>query len=195
MTTVPFFFSYKNILTDFKIYLMECFTNFTRKIDKKEKESFFISSILSQMDVIDRICNSFAKDNSTFEDLRQDTLINIWNGLDSFKNNSNLKTWIYRITLNTCVSTYRREKRQEVSNFIPSFDNFSVSKVDYENVQWLKKALEALDPLDHAIMVMWLDDFAYDEISEVIGLNRNTIATRIKRAKEKIKNTITKNNF
>ena len=159
------------------------------------KETAFLNIVTQHDDIINRICRSFSHNDQDFDDLRQDSLINIWRGLESFKNNSELRTWLYRIVINTCVSAYRKKKNARTLPMINIPDNVMYCQNDFETLQWLKLALESLDPLNHAIMIMWLDDFSYDEISKVIGINRNTIATRIKRSKEKLKNIITNKKF
>lgn len=184
-------FRFLNVL---RICLSQIF-NVNENSVVEEKESFFINIVIKHEDIINRICRSFSSNDMIFEDLRQDTFINLWKGIESFKNNSDIKTWIYRITLNTCVSTYRKEKGKSTLPLQPYESSEIIEPEEYESAQWLKKALENLSPLDHAIMLMWLDDFSYEDISKVIGLNRNTVATRIKRAKEKIKNIIGKKNF
>ena len=159
------------------------------------KETAFLNIVTQHDDIINRICRSFSHNDQDLDDLRQDSLINIWRGLESFKNNSELRTWLYRIVINTCVSAYRKKKNARTLPMINIPDDVMYCQNDFETLQWLKLALESLDPLNHAIMIMWLDDFSYDEISQVIGINRNTIATRIKRSKEKLKNIITNKKF
>lgn len=137
--------------------------------------------------MITRVCLSYANTKSELEDLRQDTLLNIWGGLEKFREESSLKTWIYRVTLNTCLTSLRKRNRElpfsETLSMVEIFDT------DVERRQMLAEMYESishLPDLDKAIVMMWLDEYSYDEISETIGMARNTVATRLRRAKEKL---------
>lgn len=137
--------------------------------------------------LITKVCYYFSNSLSEFQDLRQDVLVNIWSGLEKFRYDSGLSTWIYRVCFNTCIS-YRRKninRRKEIPiNSIlefPDSDSF-----DIENYNELHRLINLLSPEDKAIILMWLDENSYEEIAEVVGLNRNTVATRIKRIKEKL---------
>lgn len=156
--------------------------------DKKTR----LNAIISEYDdMISRLCFGYCNSNDDFQDLRQDVYVNIYQSLERFREESSLKTWIYRITLNTCVSTIRSRKKEqnniELSDYL---DDNEISYEDKETIVNLYKAIERLNPIDKAIIMMWLDDISYDKISETLGIGRNTIATRFRRAKEKIKNMI-----
>ena len=146
-------------------------------------------SILAEYDnLISRICLGYARTKEDFEDLRQDVYANIWTGISSFRGEAKIKTWLYRVTLNTCVSTIRRRTKtvQKIR-----FDEFAdIIDEDSERNMLLAELYETISTLPHldkAIVLMWLDEISYDDIAEVIGMNRNTIAVRLHRAKDKLK--------
>lgn len=136
---------------------------------------------------ITRICFSFATDKDDFEDLRQDSLINIWRGLRNFRSDADIRTWIYRVTLNTCVSASRR--RRKIA-FVPIE---SITDIPYhdsrqdEEINNLRQLIGRLGDLDRSLILMQLDGLSYNEIADISGLNRNTVATRLHRVREKIK--------
>ena len=90
----------------------------------KQDEKHFNYIINSFQDDINKICRSFSSNLNEVDDLRQDVLINIWKGLNSFQNNSKLRTWIYRVSINTCVSSYRYGKKKHE---VPEIINFEIS--------------------------------------------------------------------
>lgn len=144
--------------------------------------------------LISRICFSFANKRNTIDDLRQDALLNIWRGLDSYRGESKLSTWIYRITLNTCVSSIRHFTPDAAPSLplealADLSDDNSESKEELEYLHWL---ISRLNPLDRSIMIMWLDELSYEEIAEISGLPRNSVAVRLHRAKEKLKSLFAK---
>lgn len=132
--------------------------------EERRRQTF--NEIMRDYDnMISRICFSYSRTTEEFEDLRQDTYINIWQGFSNFRGESAVKTWVYRITLNTCVSILRKRKnegnRAELTDFA--------------------------DLIDEAIVLMWLDENSYDEIAEVMSLSRNNVAVRLHRAKQTLK--------
>lgn len=135
---------------------------------------------------ISRICFSYSCSVAEFEDLRQDALINIWRGLHSFRGESSTKTWIYRVTVNSCLSTIRKQSRHQHESLDALFGLIDSDDHDKEEIEQLHRVINTLDSEDKAIIMMWLDELSYDEIGTAMGMPRNTIATRIRRIKDKI---------
>lgn len=159
-----------------------------RPTESRQSEAFFRQTVEPHIPTINRICRSFASTTYEFEDLRQDALLNIWRGIAEFKNYSDIKTWIYRVTLNTCVSTYRRRRKREHADIaqassVPSAEGAA----PFEFRQWLDTIIADLNPENHSIFVLWLEDVPYDKIAQIMGMNRNTVASRINRIKNRIR--------
>lgn len=159
-----------------------------RPAERQQSEALFRQAIEPHIPIINRICRSFASTAYEFEDLRQDALLNIWRGIANFKNDSDIKTWIYRVTLNTCVSTYRRRRKLEHTDIshassVPSEEG----SAPFEFRQWLDTIIADLNPENHSIFVLWLEDVPYDQIARIMGMNRNTVASRINRIKTRIR--------
>lgn len=157
-----------------------------QRIDKIEE---FKSIVFKYEGLIKRICFSFSKSGSEYDDLRQDVLINIWNGLNSFREESEISTWIYRVAFNTCVSTTRKNKiRDSMKDSL--FDHTDLSNIDSndkrDNIEKLHYIISKLPLEQRVIILMWLDEKSYDEMAKVTGLPRNTLATKLRRIKEKI---------
>lgn len=146
-------------------------------------------ALLLQYDpLISKICFSYAESRADMEDLHQDVLINLWQGLPGFRGESSEKTWIYRVALNTCVATLRKKK---LKHTLP-WNNDLMDVVDESHqgrqaAAELRESIDQLSPRDRAVILMWLEDMTYDEMATVIGISRNTLATRLRRAKEKLK--------
>ena len=152
------------------------------------RETRFRQVLSQHGELVSAICFSFANRRNEFEDLRQDALVNIWKGLTGFNGASDIKTWIYRVTLNTCVSIYRKSSTQPAD--FDSLENVAGITADglaREEVDYLHTLISMLTPEDKGIILMWLDSHSYDEIAEVMELKRNTVATRIHRIREKLK--------
>lgn len=135
---------------------------------------------------ISRICFSYSGSVAEFEDLRQDALINIWRGMRGFRGEASAKTWIYRVTVNACLSTIRKQSRHQHESLDALYGLIDSDDSDKEAIEQLHRIINMLDPEEKAVIMMWFDELSYDEIGIAMGLNRNTIATRIRRIKEKI---------
>lgn len=156
--------------------------------DSRTPERLFSEYVRAHDAMIRRICLGYARTDQDLEDLYQDVLVNIWRGLPNFRSDSSVKTWIYRITLNTCVSTIRLRSRTvkgaPLDNVIEMADDSQESRVA---IKELYECISTLHPLDKAVVMLWLDEYSYDEIAEISGLNRNNVATRLHRAKDKLR--------
>lgn len=151
-------------------------------------ERLFSRTVLTHDAMIRRICLGYATHSQDLEDLYQDVLVNIWRGLPSFRSESSTRTWVYRIALNTCVSTLRtRSNRPHHTSLDEVIMVPDDSQEKRETVKDLYECISTLNAIDKAIMMMWLDEYSYDEIADIIGITRNNVATRLHRAKEKLK--------
>ena len=165
------------------------FATFPAGIENSEfiaLERDFKEIISRENATISKICFSYSCSIAEFDDLLQDSLINIWRGLQKFRGESSQRTWIYRVTVNSCLSTIKKQSRhrhdslQGLYGLIESDDSYK------ETIEQMHRAIATLGPQDKAIIMMWLDELSYDEIADAIGLNRNTVATKIRRIKDKI---------
>ena len=155
----------------------------SKRLDRK-----FADIVQTHDAMIRRVCLGYAHSAQDLEDLYQDVLVNIWRGLPHFKGQSAINTWIYRITLNTCVSSIRlRSRRVEYTPIDGVIEVPDDSMESHQAINDLYECIATLTSLDKAIVMMWLDEYTYDEIAEIVGLNRNSVATRLHRAKQKLK--------
>ncbi len=137
--------------------------------------------------LITKICYYYSSSVQEYEDLMQDTCINIWRGLDTFRTESRQSTWIYRICLNTCISSWRKNSRHKnaltLDSIVEPSECDGVVKEEMETLHFL---ISLLSPEEKALIMLWLDEKSYDEISDITGFNRNTVATKLRRIKEKL---------
>jgi RNA polymerase sigma-70 factor (ECF subfamily) len=123
------------------------------------------------------------------EDLLQEMLYQLWRGFASFKAQSQLDTWVYRVALNTAISHVRSRntKPPMITGF--DFEFEEVGQVDNakHGVDILEQFLLSLDKIDKAIMMLYLDDISHKKISDITGQSVNVISVRINRMKQKFK--------
>ena len=155
--------------------------------ERQRQEVAFEQTIAQYADTISGICFSFSKTSAEYEDLRQDALINIWRGIGNFRGEAETRTWIYRVVMNTCVSVYRKQQHNPIRGAIAEIPEIADTDSDTrEDITWLHCLISQLPDTDRCIIIMWLDEQSYDEIAFVTGLNRNTVATRLRRIRLKL---------
>ncbi len=156
--------------------------------ESKRYEHLFVETVRTHDSMLRRICLGYAANSQDLEDLYQDVLVNIWRGLPSFRSESSMRTWIYRIALNTCVSTLRTRSRSPQQASLEEVILVPDDSQEKRNeIKDLYECIATLNAIDKAILMMWLDEYSYDEIAETMGITRNNVATRLHRAKEKLK--------
>lgn len=130
----------------------------------------------------------YATDNDHFKDLYQEVLASLWQGLDSFRGDSKMSTWIYRTAINTCVTFFRRHKSHSQENMSLDVvaDMVGDDSSKQEMLREMYRLISRLNKMDKALILMWLDERSYDEIAEVTGLTRNNVATRLRRIKQRL---------
>lgn len=131
----------------------------------------------------------FSKDEEEIADLFQDILVNLWKGFAGFRGESSVRTWIYRISLNTCISAERKKKRRGES--IPldmNINLFDDSAEDLKQIRMLQGRISRLGPFDRAIVLLWLENLSYDEIGAIVGITAKNVSVRLFRIKEQLRN-------
>ena len=135
------------------------------------------------------VCYMFSKDEDEVADLFQDILVNLWKGFSKFRGESNIKTWIYRVSLNTCISSDRKKKRKgETVPLDMNINLFDDSQEDMKQVRMLQNRISRLGPFDRAIVLLWLENLSYDEIGAVVGITAKNVSVRLFRIKEQLRN-------
>ena len=134
------------------------------------------------------ICYMFSKDEEEVADLFQDILVNLWNGFAKFRGDSSTRTWIYRVSLNTCISAERKKKRRgETVPLDMDINLFDDSVEDLTQVRMLQGRISRLGPFDRAIVLLWLENMTYDEIGSIVGISPKNVSVRLFRIKEQLK--------
>lgn len=157
--------------------------------NQSEKEALFTDLLERYDNVVRRICFMYSGPSAQFDDLYQESMLNIWRGLDSFRGDSSIITWIYRATVNSCLSWLRYNKRHTSHTSLDDALTMVAGEDSSSREQLLMvyDLISALDPLQKAIIMMWLDGHSYDEIAGVTGLTRENVAVRLHRIKNKLK--------
>ena len=150
---------------------------------------FYNSSILPFAGIIIKICRAYTNTQEDFEDYYQEVSLQIWRSRDNFREQSEWSTWVYRLTLNVCLTLLKKKKtsnRHFVSDSLPqevTVDNHAFAD---ESINLLYKAIKQLSEIDRGVILLYLEEQSYQEIADIIGTNPNNIGVRIKRIKERL---------
>ncbi len=157
-------------------------------MSNSEQEKAFTALILTNERLIYKACSIYASDEQPMADLYQEVVINLWRGFSTFRNESSVSTWMYRIALNTCISnlrkTSRRPKHEPIhpwENYLPNPDSFE------ENIKEMYGLIRRLKTLERAIILLYLEEKSYQEIADITGLTPNNVATKLTRIRERLK--------
>lgn len=154
----------------------------------KEKEDVFSQLVREHKAQIYSVCYMFSKDADEINDLYQEVLISLWNGLDNFRGDSKINTWIWRVSLNTCISYERKNrKRKDVVPLTMDIDLFDDNDDEVTQIRILHKRIGRLRPFDRAIILLWLENMSYDEIASIVGITSKNVSVRLYRIKEQLK--------
>ena len=150
-------------------------------------DELFAQMVREHKATIYTVCYMFSKDADEVADLFQEVLINLWRGFASFKGESKVETWIWRISFNTCISQERKKKHAARIPLEIGRDLFHDVDEDSRQIQMLYQRIHQLKPFDRAIVLLWLEGIPYDEIAAIVGITVKNVSVRLYRIKEELK--------
>ncbi|MBO4499511.1 MAG: sigma-70 family RNA polymerase sigma factor [Bacteroidaceae bacterium] len=151
-------------------------------------EKKFAQTVAEHKGTIYTVCYMFSQDSDEVNDLFQEVLVNLWRGFENFGHRSDIRTWIYRISLNTCISADRKKRKSPVVPLSMDINLFENHSEDARQVDMLHERIARLKPFDRAIVLLWLEDLSYDEIGQIVGITAKNVSVRLFRIKEELKN-------
>lgn len=150
-------------------------------------EQQFTKTVKEHKSTIYTVCYMFSQDADEVNDLFQEVLVNLWKGFESFEQRSDIRTWIYRVALNTCISLDRKKRRQATARLSMDINLFEDRDEDTRQVDMLHKRIAKLQPFDRAIVLLWLENLPYDEIGQIVGISAKNVGVRLYRIREQLK--------
>lgn len=151
---------------------------------------FYTTSILPCAAIIIKICRAYTNNQEDFEDYYQEVCLQIWKSRNSFQGQAEWSTWVYRLSLNVCMTLLKKSKNNPhyfASDFLPTEATEETGSSTDESLDHLYISIRQLSEVDRAVILLYLEEKTYQEIAEIIGTNPNNIGVRIKRIKERLK--------
>lgn len=155
----------------------------------------FARLVREQKDTIYTVCYMFSTDADEVSDLFQEVLINLWRGYRQFRHESGVKTYVWRVALNTCITADRKRKRRRdrerpagLSELNAAlYEASGASGAEGRQARLLHDRIMRLGMFDRAIVLLWLEDLSYEEIGAIVGISARNVGVRLFRIREALK--------
>lgn len=154
-----------------------------------EKE--FLQIIQSNQGIIHKVCNMYCDLEDDRNDLFQEIVAQLWKSYPTFRNESKFTTWMYRVALNTAITTFKKVKRRPDQRQL-TIDNFQIADTrdehdTEEDIKKMHQAVARLTGIEKSIILLFLEDKKYEEIAEITGITQNYVRVKMNRIKKKLK--------
>ncbi len=154
-----------------------------------EKE--FVKIISENQGIIHKVCSVYCDSEEDRRDLFQEILTQLWKSYATFRNESKFSTWMYRVAINTAITSFKKIKRQpEQKSLVPEL--MQIAGEEYnpeieEQILLLHRAIAQLSGIEKSIILLFLENRDYEEIAEITGITRNYVRVKMNRIKHKLK--------
>ena len=153
----------------------------------KTLETAFAQMVKEHKNTIYTVCFMFSKDSDEVNDLFQEVTINLWKGFECFEGKSNIDTWIWKVSFNTCISQERQKKRTSSVPLSMEINLFENTDSDTRQIKMLYDRIHRLKPFDRAIVLLWLENMSYEEIAAIVGITVKNVSVRLFRIQEELR--------
>lgn len=158
------------------------------KCDKKA----FADIFEKHRGIIYKISMLYTNTREDQEDLFQDICFQICRSYDNFREKARISTWLYRVALNTAISWIRKKTQKTPDEIF--YENIHYAHTGNENkgeqIQILFEAISRLNKIEKALILLWLEEKSYEEISEILGISKSNVSVKLVRIKKSLSKTI-----
>ena len=154
-----------------------------------DQKKYFLQIINEHQGLINSICRMYGQRDEDFKDLRQEVILQLWKSISSFRNESKMSTWIYKVAFNTILSNKRDNEKHAVQvalSDLPAELLIAKPYVDDE-LQQLIFIISQLESKDKAIVMLYLEGYNHKEMADLLGFTITNVSTRMNRIKQKLK--------
>jgi RNA polymerase sigma-70 factor (ECF subfamily) len=154
---------------------------------KAEIKEEFSRLIQKNQLILHKICRVYEDNPVNRKDLFQEMCLQLWRSYPQFSHRSAFSTWLYRVALNTAISMLRKNSRSIETLPLQDFDLVDgADPVEREQTQRLYSAISKLNAVEKALILLWLEDKSYEEISEVLGISKSNVSVKLVRIRKKL---------
>ena len=154
-------------------------------------EKNFLSDFEKNQNIVHKICRIYTTNQDQHNDLFQEITIQIWKNYSKFRGESKFSTWMYRVSLNTAITLYRKSSRSiKTQDF--SEVSFKIKAEDYDDtkdkqLKALYDGIRELNDIEKALIFLYLEDKPYKEIAKTLGISEGNARVKMNRSKEKLR--------
>jgi RNA polymerase sigma factor (sigma-70 family) len=160
-----------------------------------EKE--FVDMINTHRGILYKVCHVYGYEKEYKDDLFQEIVLQLWRSFPGFRKESKLSTWMYRVALNTAISNFRKEVRQPKKEALTKaafqIPDVGTLGTENENLLLLNQAIRQLTKIEKALIMLYLEEKTYAEISEIMGITNSNVGVKLNRIKIKLEKIIKSN--
>lgn len=160
-------------------------------MQKQEAEKKFEHLVREHALLLHKICRIYSYTDADRQDLFQDIVIQLWSAYPRFKGESGITTWLYRVALNTAISGFRKSKKNpgtvDLAPAIEQLSDIGHNNADEEKLQQMYIAIEQLNDIEKAIVMLYMEDRSYQEMEDILGIGQGTLRVKMNRIKEKLR--------
>ncbi|MBO9202063.1 MULTISPECIES: RNA polymerase sigma factor [Niastella] len=156
---------------------------------EREHQHIFTEWLHQYKGLIFKIVQAYGYTPMDREDLFQEITIQVWRSIPTFRQESAISTWIYRIALNTAISWVSKEKKyRDTNNTVENLPDILLQhhKLIDERMIWLYKTIRQLDEIDRSIILLLLDGYSYKEMAAILGITETNVGVKINRIKKQL---------
>lgn len=161
----------------------------------------FLKIFEDNLGIVVKISRAYTSNQHDREDLTNDITLELWKSFKTFKGESKVSTWIYKVALNTGMNYRRKKSKDSFFSFLGDFKNEDVGVWLFEKeddhaseTEILYECIDELSEINKAIILLYLDGKSHEEISDITGISKTNVGTRIGRIKDQIKNLAIRKN-
>ena len=154
-------------------------------------EKNFLNDFEKNQNIVHKICRIYTANQDQHNDLFQEITIQIWKNYSKFRGESKFSTWMYRVSLNTAITLYRKSSRRiKTQDF--SEVSFKIKSIDYDDtkdqqLRALYGGIRELNDIEKALIFLYLEDKPYKEIAKTLGISEVNARVKMNRSKEKLR--------
>lgn len=161
--------------------------------DSKALKEKFLEILSDYQGILHKVSLVYFKNKTDREDNFQEIVYQLWKSYPTLQKEKSIGSWIYAVSINTSMSRLKKKSRVRYNEAVPELADQSDIEDEISNkeaFQLLLKAIYNLDEVSKSIMLLYLEEKTYDEISEIIGISKSNVGVRINRAKELLKQNL-----
>lgn len=160
----------------------------------KQREIEFTNLLKDNQGLIIKVSRLYTNSQEDEKDLFQEIVLQLWRSYENFKGQSKISTWMYRVALNTAITLYRKKTKSPQSDELQEYHYHFYTKENEteEQISLLYQVIKMLPKMERAIVMMYLDDLSYREISETLGISEVNARVKMSRLKKTLKELMEK---